>query len=217
MRPLGETLTGQGLTVLGVRLAGHGTRPADLKGKTYHHWIDSAAVGLAELKTVCDKVYVAGLSMGGTIALHLAANYQVDGVIAICAPVYLDLKLYLARPLKHLLGFKHEVGRNIKDPVARKNHLAYTKAPLGAAIQLLALLRSVRAQLEPITVPVQLFQARDDLIVPPGNAPCIYHGLVNSVKKELIWLKKSGHMATLDYDKATVFSETVRFIKEINQ
>lgn len=214
MRPLGDYLAGQGLTVLGVRLAGHGTRPSDLRGKMNRHWIDSAAAGLAELKVKCDKVYVIGLSMGGTIALHLAANYQVDGVVAICAPVYMDLRLYLARPLKYLLGFKHEVGRNIKDPVARKNHLAYTSAPLGAAIQFLALLRSVRAELDRVTAPVLLIQAQDDCIVPPGNAPFIYHGLVNSVRKELIWLKKSGHMATIDYDSTIVLSETYRFIKE---
>lgn len=213
MRPLGDYLAGQGLTVLGVRLAGHGTQPSDLKGKTYRHWIDSAADGLAELKDRCGKVFVAGLSMGGAIALHLAANHPVDGVVAICAPVYLDLKLYLARPFKYLLGFKHEVGRNIKDPVARRNHLAYTGAPLGAAIQLLALLRSVRAELDRVTAPVLLIQAEDDCIVPPGNAPFIYRRLVNSAKKELIWLKKSGHMATIDYDKAITLAETYRFIK----
>jgi carboxylesterase len=212
MRPLGDYLAGQGLTVLGVRLAGHGTRPSDLRGKTNRHWIDSAAAGLAELKAKCGKVYVIGLSMGGTIALHLAANCQVDGVVAINAPVYMDLKLYLARPLKYLLGFKQEAERNIKDPEARKNHFAYNSAPPGAAIQFLALLRSVSARLDRVTAPVLLVQAQDDRIVPPGNAPLIYERLVNSVRKELIWLKNSGHMATIDCDRAIVFSETVRFI-----
>lgn len=214
MRPLGYHLAAEGLTVRGVRLAGHGTRPADMKGKTFRHWIDSAAAGLAELKATCSRVFVAGLSMGGTIALHLAANYQVDGVIAICAPVYLDLILYLMRPFKYLMGFKYEVGRNIKDPVARKSHLGYPRIPLGSALQLIALLRSVRADLDRITVPALLLQARDDLIVPPGNAPFIYHRLVNSPQKKLVWLEKSGHVATIDYSKNIVFSETTRFIKE---
>ena len=213
MRPLGDYLAGQGLTVLGVRLAGHGTRPSDLRGKTNRHWIDSAAGGLAGLKAKCGKVYIAGLSMGGTIALYLAANYQVDGVVAINAPIYMDLKLQLARPLKYLLGFKQEIVSNIKDPAARKNHFAYNSAPPGAAIQFLALLRSVRAGLDRVTAPVLLIQSRGDHIVPPGNAPLIYAQLVNSDRKELIWLEESGHIATIDCDRAIVFSEIFRFIK----
>jgi carboxylesterase len=211
---MGHHLAAGGLTVLGVRLAGHGTQLADLKGKSYRHWIDSAAAGLAELKASCSRVFIAGLSMGGTIALHLAADHRADGVIAICAPVYLDLKLYLMRPFKYLMGFKNEVGCNIKDPVARKSHLGYSRIPLSSALQLFALLRSVRADLGRITVPALLLQARDDLIVPPGNAPFIYHRLVNSPQKKLVWLEKSGHVATIDYNKDIVFSETIRFIKE---
>ncbi|MCL6634594.1 MAG: alpha/beta fold hydrolase [Peptococcaceae bacterium] len=214
MRQMGDYLHARGCTVMGVRLAGHGTRPSDLRGKTWRDWVGSAAAGLADLRAKCSRVYTVGLSMGGTISLYLAAFDRVDGAIAICAPVYLDLKLYLARPLKYLFNFKNEVTRNIKDPAARSGHLAYTGAPPGAVIQLLALLRSARSGLGRITAPVLLFQAEDDCIVPRENAPFIYQRVVKSTKKELIWLKNSGHMATIDHDKAVVFSETLRFIRE---
>jgi len=212
MLPLGRYLAGRGMTVMGVRLAGHGARPGDLRGVSHRDWVGSATAGLAELKKKCSSVYVIGLSMGGTIAFHLAANYRVDGAVSICAPVYLDLKLCLARPLRYLFGFKGEVERNIKDPEARKNHLAYPAVPPGALLQLFALLRAARGELGRITVPVLLFQARDDCIVTTGNAPFIYNHLVNSPGKELIWLERSGHMATIDYDREIVFAETYRFV-----
>ena len=201
MLPLGEYLAAREVTVSGVRLAGHGARPADLKGLTYQHWINSAVAGLEELRKKCSRVFLAGLSMGGTISLHLAANYRVDGIITVCAPVYLDLRLYMAHPLKYLLNFKKEVDHNIKDREARKNHYAYTTVPPGAVIQLLRLMSSVRSELNKVSAPALLFHSRGDLIVDPGNGPYIFKNLTNAKNKSLIWLEKSGHMAVIDYDK----------------
>lgn len=90
MTPLGEYLHSEGMTVSAVMLAGHGTTPSDLRGKSWADWISSAVAGLEKLKSSCAHVFVIGFSMGGTISLHLAANYPVDGVITVCAPVYLD-------------------------------------------------------------------------------------------------------------------------------
>ncbi|MDD4767405.1 MAG: alpha/beta hydrolase, partial [Desulfotomaculaceae bacterium] len=84
MLPLGQYLHGQGLTVSGVLLDGHGTRPADLRGKSSADWIGTAAAGLAQLQSSCAHVFLIGFSMGGAIALHLAANYRVDGVVTVC-------------------------------------------------------------------------------------------------------------------------------------
>lgn len=212
MLPLGEHLAKQGMTVLGVRLAGHGIRPSLLKGISYHHWVNSAVDGLTVLEATCQKIFIIGFSMGGTIALHLAATKRVDGVVSICTPVYLDLMLYIRRPLKYLLGFKNQVEQNIKDPEARKNHVAYTAAPPGAVLQLLALLRTVRSELGQITSPVLLFQSVDDRIVPSENAPYIFQRLTGVPHKKLIWLENSGHMATIDYDKAIIFREVRGYI-----
>jgi carboxylesterase len=217
MRPLGEYLAARGITVAGVRLAGHGTRPADLKGLTWHDWVKSAATGLAELKNKCSRVYLVGFSMGGTISLHLAANYRVEGVIAVCAPVYLDLRLYLRHPFRYLLSFKREVDHNIKDPRARKNHYAYKSAPPGAVLQLFKLMRLVRSELKTVSCPALLFHSRGDCIVPPGNGPFILENLTGAADKKLIRLENSGHMAVIDYDKDRVMSEAYRFIAALDK
>ncbi|MFX4261633.1 alpha/beta hydrolase [Pelotomaculum propionicicum] len=213
MMPLGEYLRGKGITVSGVLLEGHGTKPSDLRGRSCEDWIGSAAAGLEKLKSICSHVFLIGFSMGGTIALHLAANYQADGVITVCAPVYLELKLYLTRPIEYLLHFKKAVDHNIKDPCARNNHFAYNTVPPGALIQLFSLMRSVRSELCRITVPALVIQSQDDGVVPCSNGPYIYSSLVNTAGKKFIWLKNSGHMAVIDYDQELVMSEINNFIK----
>ncbi|NQS76569.1 MAG: alpha/beta fold hydrolase [Peptococcaceae bacterium] len=214
MIPLGRYLHDQGPTVKGILLNGHGTKPLDLRGRSHKDWIDAAAAGLTELKKTCSHVFLIGFSMGGTIALHLAANYQVDGVITICAPVYLEPKMYLMRPLKRLLQHKKMLENHIKDPGARKTHFSYKIAPPGAIIQLFNLLRLVRPQLKHITVPALVFQTHDDGIIPSSNGPFIYNGLVNTAAKKFTWLKKSGHMAVVDYDKELIMWEINDFIED---
>lgn len=153
--------------------------------------------------------------MGGTIALHLAAGHRVDGLVTICTPLVFDLKFYTTRTASLFLNFKSETKQNIKNPAARKDHIAYSSVPPGAFFQLLALLGATRSRLDRITVPVLLFQSSDDRIVSPTNAPYLYRQLTGTDKKELVWLNNSGHMATLDYDKTIIFENTLRLIKEI--
>ncbi|HHT01611.1 MAG TPA: alpha/beta fold hydrolase [Firmicutes bacterium] len=74
MRPLGEWLVQRGYSVEGVRLAGHGTSPAHLNEKTWQDWVFSARLGYEQLAQACDTVHLIGSSMGGLVALHLAAE-----------------------------------------------------------------------------------------------------------------------------------------------
>ena len=185
MLPLGEYLAGRGFTVCGVRLAGHGTNPSHLRGITYRHWIDSAKNALFDLKKECTQIYVAGFSMGGTIALHLAANYSLNGLIVICAPVRIYIKFYLMRLLNLLRGFKQEVEQNIKDPAARKNHIAYGSAPPGAALQLFRLIRAVGPMIPELSKPVLIFQSTADRIVSPENAKYLYNRLTKATDRDL--------------------------------
>ncbi len=76
MRPLGEHLNQQGLTALGVRLAGHGTHVDDLTRTHWRDWYRSVLDGYGLLRGLCSKVWVMGLSMGGdTFIPGENANY----------------------------------------------------------------------------------------------------------------------------------------------
>ena len=75
MRPMGEWLAERGISSVGPRLAGHGTSWNDLETTTWQDWEREAEDGLSDLAGRCGDVIVVGLSMGGALALHLAAKH----------------------------------------------------------------------------------------------------------------------------------------------
>ncbi|NIV34797.1 MAG: alpha/beta fold hydrolase, partial [Anaerolineae bacterium] len=74
MRQLGEYLAGQGYTVHGPRLFGHATQEGDLVRARFHDWMASAEDGYYLLRPNTEHLFVLGLSMGGALALLLAAR-----------------------------------------------------------------------------------------------------------------------------------------------
>lgn len=214
MRPMGESLAAQGFTVVGPRLKGHGTRVEDMFDNSYQDWIDSAEAGLEEIKEKCRTIFVAGLSMGATLALHLAYSHPdtIKGVVPICGPVFMkDPKLIFFPLLRHILKTVPGVGSDIKDPAVKES--SYDKVPLPALGELLKLCAMVKEELPGIKQPALILAARDDHVVHPSNAPYILEH-IGSSEKELIWLENSYHVATLDFDKEIVFENTVQFMRQ---
>ena len=88
MRLLGEYLHQQGLTVLGVRLAGHGTTPQDLNETKWQDWYKAVSDGVYRLQAGCDRVSIVGLSMGGLLTIKAAAELPVAKAAILAAPIY---------------------------------------------------------------------------------------------------------------------------------
>src|SRR2546428_13926904 len=87
MTPLAEALSVSGWTVSVARLAGHGTSPDDLARVTWQEWVASAREAYRDLRHRCRQVALAGLSMGGALALYLAASDPPAAVVAISTPI----------------------------------------------------------------------------------------------------------------------------------
>lgn len=92
MRPLGDYLHALGYTVSCVRLPGHGTSIKDLEATTATDWYAAAEAECLELLARFDSVYVAGLSMGGLLAIKLAAKLPVKKAAFISAPIFVQDK-----------------------------------------------------------------------------------------------------------------------------
>ena len=215
MKRMGQYLAGAGISALGVRLHGHGTKIEEMERCHYREWIASAEEGLIELHRHCRLTFVAGISMGGVLALHLARYYpdQVNGVIAMCTPYDMPLWMkFLAPPLKYLVKrVAPPKGVGTKKPSVAK--VGYRQFSLPAVHQLIRLVNEVRPELPFITCPALVIASRRDLVVRAGNAPRILNAL-GSKKKELFWVENSGHMITLDYDRDQVFQRAENFIKK---
>lgn len=76
-----------GYTIYAPLLSGHGTNLRNMRKSCAREWIDDALKAYDRLTAAgCEKIYVAGLSMGGLLAAIVASERRVDGVIMICAP-----------------------------------------------------------------------------------------------------------------------------------
>jgi len=220
MKPMGEYLAAKGLTVLGPRLPGHGTDVDDMGRWEYTDWTAAVETALKEIGQMCDRIFVSGLSMGGLLTLYLAERHSdtLTGVIPICAPVHWlasgasGLALHIVPALKHVVKKFPGPGNDIKDPDVIE--IAYDKLHTNALHGLIKLAKVVDADLSRIKCPIRIFEAREDHVVPPQNAPYIFDH-VSSTDKELIWLDNSYHVATLDLDKEKIFSESYNFMTHI--
>src|SRR3954467_7806998 len=84
MRPLAEAFAAGGFTVELPRLPGHGTVIEDMVPTRWGDWSGAVEAAYTELASRCEKVVVAGLSMGGTLTAWLAANHpEIAGVVLV--------------------------------------------------------------------------------------------------------------------------------------
>src|SRR2546427_13051496 len=115
MRGLGEFLAARGYDVIGPLLAGHGLTPEAMALTRWPDWAASAELAYETLRQDCTEVFVAGQSLGGTLALHLAAtNPAVKGVVAIGAmgsPAYFrDWRIKVIGALKYVVRWHVPAG-----------------------------------------------------------------------------------------------------------
>src|SRR5204862_768650 len=119
MRGLGRYLADRGITAAAPLLAGHGTSPQDLHETTWHDWYTSVSNALEELRAMCSTVYVAGLSLGGALAIYTAAQRRkvVAGVVAMSSPIYIPSTVALAlRSLNRGVPYLNKPFRAVEDP-----------------------------------------------------------------------------------------------------
>ncbi len=215
MRPLGEALHRAGCSVLCPLLPGHGTSVEAMAASTARQWTATVERSFAELRSRSDRIFVAGLSMGGALALYLAGRHPdaVAGVIAINAVVELE------GAERASLVFDPEappavpgIGSDIKDGSARE--LAYASVPVPALAELFALVGVTRALLPRITCPALVVTSREDHVVPPANEGFI-RARIGSARIEQLRLENSYHVATLDHDRALIGDASIRFIRSI--
>lgn len=213
MRALGDYLAARGITVEGLRLPGHGTSWEHLNSFTRSHWEEAIFEGYRKLSERCDKTFAVGLSFGGALCLHLAANHpHLDGVVAIAPFLFTkDPLRFLAPVVPRLTKSIKAVGNDIADPDVDER--AYERFPTLAGASMLKLTRDIRRDLPKVRCPVLLLHSRNDHTAPPENSEEI-EKRISSTDKEVVWYERSYHVLTLDFDKEDVYDRTYRFIKE---
>jgi carboxylesterase len=200
-----------GYTVALPLLTGHGRTPEALEGALWPDWTADVEKAYAWLVERTDKVFVLGLSMGGTLALRLAVHHpEVAGLVLVNTLLRHPQELIMR--VAGRIGvprWAKAVGNDIKR--AGEDEKAYDRVPSRATRQLALLLAAVRADLALVRCPVLLFSSLDDHVVPPKNQREIFAG-IGSVDKKLIELADSYHVATMDNDKELIFAKALEFV-----
>ena len=210
---LGPHLADGGVAVTAPRLPGHGTTWQDLAARTADDWVGAAVAALDEMTKEREKVFVVGLSFGAALALHVAAEHpdRVAGVVTLAAFLESkDPRRFLAPVLRHVIRSVPGVGNDIADPEGRE--IAYVRVPTRASQLMLRFVRRVRAELPAVRCPLLVLHGRNDHVAHPGIAQMIVDR-VSSTDKELVWLERSYHVITKDYDRQEVLDRTLEFIK----
>lgn len=230
---IGRSLAAAGYTVHGVQLAGHCGSENDLLCTTWQDWYASVEAAYHHLALHHEAIYVAGLSMGAVLALHLAAHHPVQGVALYSTTLRYDgwsiprlsflLPLFLATPLGERYRFVETYPYGIKDERLRKivaagmisgdSAAAGTLGMTGTSLrQLRALIAVVKRELPVITAPTLILHASEDDVASVRNADYVECRLGGPVAKVL--LDDCYHIITVDRQRRQVATETIHFFRE---
>lgn len=216
MRWLGEYLHEQGRSVLGVRLAGHATRPEDMIRARWQDWVADLECGYHVLSGVADKIFVIGLSMGGILTLLFAADRPLAGVVVMSSPHHLpaDPRLRFVKALSFIQRYNPKGPSDWHDAEAEAQQVCYPSDPVRSIGELNDLMGEMRAALPHVTAPVLLaYSHQDKTVRAEDHHMDLIYAALGSKNKEKFWVENSGHVVTRDADRQKIFVAVGDFVE----
>ena len=205
-------------------LRGHGAAsPEALRGVTWRDWVADAHGALEDLLLEAEKVVIFGHSMGGLVALTLAADrpLAIDSLVLAAAAVQLATPVAPGRPLSFLAPLmarllkKWDMPPKYADPMLAQFDTNYDWAPLDAALSLAEFSGVTRQRLREVSVPALILQSRRDTTVLPKSAEIIYSGISTPAEqKRIVWFEETEHEMFRDCERGAVTSEVVAYVQE---
>ena len=210
LRRWAEVTAEAGYRVALPRLPGHGTSWQELDSTDWRDWYHCVDREYNALAAVSEKVFVAGLSMGGALALRLAEHHRdVAGLILVNPAVLAYPKDRPAGLLSKFVRSVRAIGSDIALP--GNDELAYERTPLRATHSMMRMWVDVRACLDLVTCPTIVFRSAVDHVVPAASTQFILNHISGEDLAEHV-LPRRYHVATMDYDADQIFAGTLEFI-----
>lgn len=214
MRGLAEAFADAGFAVELPRLPGHGTTVEDMLTTGWDDWTGEVEAAYQRLAARCEKVVVAGLSMGGALTAWVAARHpEVAGLVFInaAAEPSPDMRGAVQAMVEAGETTMDGIGSDIADPDAHET--AYAQTPLVPLLSMLDAVEAFQPDLARITAPALIMNSPDDHVVPPTNSDHLAATLGGSVER--VALERSYHVATLDHDRDLINETAVDFARRV--
>ena len=213
--PWAKFLNNSGYTVIAPLLPGHGTTWQQMNQTTWQQWYDEVEKSFLQLKQSCDRVFIAGFSMGATLALRLCQirGSEVEGLIVLNPSVH-DRRWFmkLLPVLKFLIG---SVAKGPTDVAAPNPPLhSYARTPLKALDSLRNLWKLVERDLYLIDLPIMVAYSVNDHAVDPENSMTVIDNVFSVDIREVVF-EHSFHNVPLDFDAEQLNIESKIFIEDV--
>jgi carboxylesterase len=213
LRAWAQSLADAGFAVRIPLLPGHGTSWQELGQTRWPQWHAAVEEAYEDLDAECDHVFVGGLSMGGALALRIAATRPVAGVILVNPGLVIDdPRAPLAGILKLVMKSTRAIANDILKPGMDEG--AYQRTPVAAAHEVNKLFKDTIRLLPHVTAPVLVFRSAVDHVVSDASMVALRRGLTNA-PLTLTTLENSYHVATLDNDAEIIFRGSTDFIRSV--
>lgn len=196
----GEGLAAQGYRVLAPWLAGHGLGPVELSRASAHAWRRSAELGLLELveESPGRGVAVLGLSLGGMLAVDLAARFPVRAVVCVNPAAKVQRRAAFFAPYLWRLVPYIKIGPEAEDRLS-----------VHAVAELVRAMREAAGEAAKVRAPALVLQSQHDPTVRPGASQVLFKR-IGSREKEFEMLPSYEHVPRVDAEKFV--QRTVAFL-----
>jgi carboxylesterase len=218
VRRLGVYLNENGYTVSGPLLSGHGTVPKDLENVKWEDWLADVEKAYRELRANHENVYFAGTSIGGNLAVMLAAKHpEIAGVILMATPYKIRLEktsLLFSKLLKKMCRYnKKFYPPTFGVSTTLTRIISYQTYPVASALEAFRLVKDSREYFPLINQPSYLLQSSSDHIAASGNLEMIYDKIKSTIKKKR-YIKRAYHTFISDIKNENVFEDILNFLNE---
>jgi carboxylesterase len=217
LRYLADALHARGFHVSVPLLPGHGRSIRDFRRVTADALTSAAHEHYDELRASHEWVGVIGLSMGGALAVQIAAAHHELPALGLVAP-YLSMPRRIARAARwsSVWGLFTPVvrsteGLSVLDPAERESNLAYGVFTASALRALYETMRRADDALPRVTAPTLWIQSRRDNRISVENGERSFARL-GAHDKCLEWTTEGAHIITVDFGRDAVIARLAAFM-----
>jgi carboxylesterase len=216
MRGIAEAMVALGHHVEMPRLPGHGTTIEEMVTTGWADWTAEVRAAHDRLAERVDEIVVVGLSMGGSLTLW--AGFELSKIVGLVCinPATVPQAAAVLDMIQEMVDDGTEIapaiGGDIADPDVQES--SYDGAPLRPLLSFMREgLTAMTDRYGELTMPLLLITSRQDHVVEPTNSE---HLAVNyGGEVEHVWLERSYHVATQDYDRADIERMTGEFVARV--